>query len=79
MGSDRPVVFDRSALLHQLNSTAVLDFLDKANVDVVPIREAVKTANVLTYSHRQNGQPKPMNTDLFPRSEYYLNHAARPS
>jgi spermidine synthase len=79
MGSARPIVFDRPTLLSKLNSTAVLNFLDKAQVDVAPIREAVKTAKVLQYSHAQNGQPKPVNTDLFPRSEYYLNHAARPS
>jgi spermidine synthase len=78
MGSDRPVAFDRPTLLSKLNSTAVLNFLDKAQVDVAPIREAVKIAEVIQYSHKQDGQPKPVNTDLFPRSEYYLNHTTRP-
>jgi spermidine synthase len=79
MGSEHPVAFDRPTLLNKLNSTEVLNFLDKAQVDVAPIREAVRTADVHMYSHAQNGQPKPVNTDLFPRSEYYLNHPARPS
>jgi spermidine synthase len=79
MGSEHPVAFDRPTLLNKLNSTEVLNFLDKAQVDVAPIREAVRTADVHMYSHAQNGQPKPVNTDLFPRSEYYLNHPTRPS
>jgi hypothetical protein len=38
MGSDRTQWGDRSALLRKLDSTAVLNFLDKAKVDADPIR-----------------------------------------
>jgi spermidine synthase len=75
MGSDHSITFNRQALLHKLNTTPVLAFLKKAGVDVEPIRQEVKTAQVLLYSHVRDGQPPAVNTDLFPRSEYYLNHA----
>ncbi|HEY9626965.1 MAG TPA: fused MFS/spermidine synthase [Coleofasciculaceae cyanobacterium] len=76
MGSDRPVNFNRPNLLNQFNSPAVLSFLDKAGVDVPAIRQAVATADVQMYSHAKDGQPEPINTDLFPRSEYYLNQSS---
>lgn len=74
VGSDRPVEFNRPALLTQLNSAAVVDFLTQAGVDIVAIRNEVQTAEVRTFTHAKDGQPQPVNTDLFPRSEYYLNH-----
>ncbi len=76
MGSDRPVNFNQQDLLNQLNSPAILGFLGKAGVDVSAIRQDVTTAGVQTYSHAVDGQPEPVNTDLFPRSEYYLNQSS---
>jgi predicted membrane-bound spermidine synthase len=73
LGSDRPIVFDREQLLKRFNNPAVLGFLAKAGVNVVAIRTDVKHAGVHTYTHATDGQPPPANTDLFPRSEYYLN------
>lgn len=78
MGSDRPVEFNRQELLSKLNSSAVIDFLDKAGVDVKAIRQDVIAAGVQMYSHAKHGQPNPVNTDLFPRSEYYLNRSSSP-
>ena len=75
MGSDRPVNFDRQNLLNQLDSPTVLSFLGKARVDIPAIRQDVTKAEVQMYSHATDGQPQPINTDLFPRSEYYLNHS----
>jgi spermidine synthase len=74
IGSDRAVDFNRQDLLNKLETSAVTQFLGKAGVDVEAIRQDVKTASVQTYSHLKDGQPSPVNTDLFPRSEYYLNH-----
>lgn len=76
VGSDRPIEFNRQALLDKLDSSAVVSYLTQAGVDVVAIRNDVKSAAVRTYTHAKEGQPKPINTDLFPRSEYYLNHSA---
>jgi spermidine synthase len=73
IGSDRPVDFNRQQLLTKLEDAAVLNFLAKAQVNVEAIRQDVKAAQVKFYSHAKDGQPQPINTDLFPRSEYYLN------
>jgi predicted membrane-bound spermidine synthase len=76
IGSDRPVDFNREKLLKKLDLPAVLSFLTKAGVNVEAIRADVRAAGVHRYSHAKDGQPNAVNTDLFPRSEYYLN---RPS
>ena len=73
VGSDRPIEFNRQLLLDKLNSSEVVNSLVQAGVDGTAIRNAVKTAGVQTYSYDKDGQPQPINTDLFPRSEYYLN------
>ncbi|MDV2996553.1 MAG: Polyamine aminopropyltransferase [Chroococcidiopsis sp. SAG 2025] len=73
IGSDRPIDFNRQQLLTKLGDVAVQNFLAKASVNVAAIRQDVKAAQVNFYSHAKDGQPQPVNTDLFPRSEYYLN------
>lgn len=73
IGSNQPLDFDRQAILHRLNDPAVLQFLANAEVNVEAIRDDVRQAKVEIYAHAQDGQPPPFNTDLFPRSEYYLN------
>ena len=73
IGSDRPVDFNRQQLLIKLEDAAVQNFLAKASVNLEAIRQDVKAAHVKSYSHAKDGQPQPVNTDLFPRSEYYLN------
>jgi spermidine synthase/MFS family permease len=73
IGSDRPVDFNRQQLLTKLGDAAVQNFLAKASVSTEAIRQDVQTAQVKFYSHAKDGQPQPVNTDLFPRSEYYLN------
>lgn len=77
MGSDRPIELDRAAVLTQLDTPVVRQFLAKAKVDVTAIQQAVRTAQIQHYSQIQEGRPEPFNTDLFPRSEYYLNQSSR--
>jgi spermidine synthase len=76
LGSDRPIDFDRAKLLAQLDSSAVLSFLTQAGVDIEAMRSDINTARVHFYSHAKDGRPQAVNTDLFPRSEYYLNKKA---
>ena len=75
VGSDRPVDFNRQALLNKLKTSAVVNYLNQAGVDIAAIRQNVQTAGVSNYTQAKDGQPKAMNTDLFPRSEYYLNQS----
>jgi spermidine synthase len=76
IGCDRVFDFDRKHLLTELELPAVLDFLANAGIDVKPIRTDVKAARVSMYSHAKDGKPEAVNTDLFPRSEYYLNRVS---
>lgn len=73
IGSDRPIDFNQQNLLTKLQQPSVLQFLANAKVNVEALRRDVKAAGIQYYSHLKNGQPAAMNTDLFPRSEYYLN------
>lgn len=73
VGSDHQVDFNPDVLLAKLQNPDVINFLNNAGVNIAKIRHDVQTAKVESYSHAQNGKPLPVNTDLFPRSEYYLN------
>jgi spermidine synthase len=76
LGSDHRIEFDRAGLLAKLDSPKVLNYLSQAGVDVAAIRADIKTATVHYYSYTKDGQPPAVNTDLFPRSEYYLNRSS---
>ena len=74
IGSNHPVEFDRQLLLSKLDLPFVVDFLEnKVGIDVEQVRQDVKTAIVQTNSQPLDGSLKKVNTDLFPRGEYYLN------
>ncbi|MEM7593452.1 MAG: fused MFS/spermidine synthase [Cyanobacteria bacterium P01_A01_bin.83] len=75
IGSERLVKFDREKLLTMLDLPAVINFLeDKVGLDVVKIRQDVEAAAVETFTAAQNENLQPINTDLFPQGEYYLNN-----
>lgn len=75
IGSERPVEFDREKLLTMLDLPAVINFLeDKVGLDVIKIRQDVEAATVETFTAAQNDNFQPINTDLFPQGEYYLNN-----
>ncbi len=76
LGSDHRINFDRAGLLAKLDSPKVLNYLAQAGVNVAAIRADITTATVHYYSHAKDGQLRAVNTDLFPRSEYYLNRSA---
>lgn len=73
MGSDRPLEFDKNKILAKLDLPEVRDFLEKAKINIVNVRDDVRSATVEMYSQAKDGQPQQVNTDLFPRGEYYLN------
>lgn len=74
IGSDRPVEFDRQKLLTRLDLPQVQDFLAKAGIKIAKVRDDVQTAKAKIYSQAKDGKPQQVNTDLFPRGEYYLNN-----
>ena len=75
LGSDRPVEFNKQKLLTRLDLPQVEDFLQKAGINVARFHNDVRAARVQVYSQVKDGQPQQVNTDLFPRGEYYLNRS----
>ena len=58
----------------KLDLPPVVNFIEqKVGIDVEKVRQDVRSAAVSMYSQAKNGRPKKVNTDLFPRGEYYLN------
>jgi spermidine synthase len=72
MGSDRPIAFDKELLLQRLEQPQVVNFLKQAQIDPVKVKQDVRQAYVRQFKP-QAKKPRPYNTDLFPRGEYYLN------
>lgn len=75
IGSDRSVEFDKNSLLAEFDRPRVIDFLSKAGFNLSAMRRDIKNAKVAMFSHLKDGQPQPLNSDLFPRGEYYLNRS----
>lgn len=73
IGSDRPIYFNQQDILESLEKPSVLRFLQAAKVNVEALRQDVESAGVQYYSHFKDERPEALNTDLFPKSEYYLN------
>ena len=74
VGSDRQIEFDREMLLAKLDLPAVVDFMEeKVGIDVAAVRRDVKEASVQKFTPGDSKLHK-INTDLFPRGEYYLNN-----
>ncbi len=74
IGSNRPVVFDREAMLRRLNDPAVSSYLAEGRVDTALLREWIASTGTLEWTSGQNRPGGNLNTDLFPRDEYYLNN-----
>ena len=74
IGSDHPVPFDKQLLLQRLQQPQVVSFLEQAGFDLAEMRRDVRQAHVQMFNSKDDNKPKPFNTDLFPRGEYYLNN-----
>jgi spermidine synthase len=72
-GSDFPIEFERTQVLNKLNLPQVQTFLHQAGINLTKIREDIQTAKITLYSQVKDGKPSKINSDLFPRGEYYLN------
>lgn len=73
IGSEQPIAFNRDELSARLDQPEVSTFLSHAGVNKAMIRQDIMAAGVQTYAQNKTTPPPPVNTDLFPRSEYYLN------
>jgi spermidine synthase len=73
LGSDFPTTFDRKRILNQLNLPQVQTFLHQAGINIQKIRDDIQTARVDLYSQVKDSRTSKINSDLFPKGEYYLN------
>ena len=73
LGSTRPIAFDRQVILQRLQDPWTNDYLARGRVDPTSIRDIIENYPISFWSpdRRQDGD---INTDLFPRDEYYLNN-----
>lgn len=77
IGSEQPIRMDIQSLVNRLQDPAVEQFLMKAQVNIAALRREIAAARIQVFSQSRDGRPEPFNTDLFPRSEYYLNQPLR--
>jgi MFS family permease len=73
IGSDRPIPLDQAALLAALRRPEVLEFARRGNPEVTDLTKLVE-GEVTVWTPETPRVPPPL-TDMFPRDEFFLNHA----
>jgi hypothetical protein len=74
LGSNQPIDLDVQALIEHLEQPEVNQYLHDGNVNIIEIRHWLNIAKVTRWSPDTPRAPGEVNTDLFPRDEYYLNN-----
>ncbi len=77
IGSDQPIPFDREALLERIRSPAFQEWARKARVDTSGFAGLFAAEARVWGPGTPRGTPDEINTDLFPRDEFYLNNTLR--
>ena len=73
MGSLQPIVYDPQAILTRLEDPHVTRYLQAADINIQELRDAVPTTWSV-WGEEDRPSDEDINTDLFPRDEYYLNN-----
>jgi spermidine synthase len=73
LGSDRPITFDLEMLRNRLDDPAVRIALDAAEWNVEAIASFIGKSRVNVWQPNSVRPQGDINTDLFPRDEFYLN------
>lgn len=77
IGSDQPIPFDRDALLARIASPEFQEWARKARVDTTGFPALFAAEARVWGPDTPRGDPDEVNTDLFPRDEFYLNNTLR--
>jgi len=75
IGSDQPLQFDPQAVARRLQEPAIREYVAAAGMNVDGITRALRNSHVKIWGPN-DPRPEDVNTDLFPKDEFYLN--ARP-
>lgn len=73
IGSDRPIPLDQPALLAALRTPQITAFARRGNPDVADLTKLVD-GEITIWTPETPRVPAPL-TDMFPRDEFFLNHA----
>jgi spermidine synthase len=74
LGSDRPIPFDLEALIGRLHEPAIRAYLQTANWKADAIGHMLREARERLWGPEAPRPSGDVNTDLFPKDEFYLNH-----
>lgn len=77
LGSSDPIPFDREMVLARLNDPALQSYLQAGGADLEAVREYLREGEVRSWTPDDLRPSGPLNTDLHPRDEYYLNNPRR--
>jgi spermidine synthase len=77
IGSDRPIPFDREALTARFSDPAFVAWARRAGVDPAVFPALFAEEPRVWGPDTPRGDPDEVNTDLFPRDEFYLNNTLR--
>lgn len=77
IGSDRPIPFDREELLARLQEPAFVEWARRAGVDPAEFPALFAEEVRVWGPETPRGDSDEINTDLFPRDEFYLNNTLR--
>jgi hypothetical protein len=77
LGSDRPIVYDGEHVASRLDEPAIRSYLMDSGVNIDELRGRFLSARAINWSPSDKVTNPDINTDLWPRDEYYLNNPAR--
>ncbi|MBM3597222.1 MAG: MFS transporter [Alphaproteobacteria bacterium] len=72
LGSERPIPYDPAALARRLDEPAIRGHLEAAQVNIDELRSVYVAKPPVVWS--ASARSPDVNTDLWPRDEYYLNN-----
>lgn len=75
LGSNQPIAYDRQAVLARLQDPRVVAYLERGGLDVDQFRTWAASLEPVFWTP-DRPRARDVNTDLFPRDEYYLNNPA---
>jgi len=75
LGSNQPIDYNPQRILDRLQEPAIVEYLERGQVDVDAIRALVQTGTPRLWTPESARNESDINTDLFPKDEYYLNVA----
>lgn len=74
LGSNNPIAYNRQALVERLKVADSIEYLERGGIDASEIRALIKQQTVSSWTPDMPRESDDINTDLFPKDEYYLNN-----